>query len=445
MMESFWTNMANHLWQTSGLILLLLGLERAMRLAPGRWLERLWLVALAALIVPVGWLSVGIPWSRPTDLETARVIWTLPEQAVEAGSAQTGASSFWIVLTVIWLAGFLYHWILLARNFWKLQQWKDHSLNSLNDADRLNLLQLLQIQDLSAAQVRWTNESQMPMVVGLWRPRIVLPLALIRTMDSDQLLAVLLHEDSHRRRRDPLRLLAYSIIQSVLFFHPLWPLVQRRLKDTSEFICDENSLASGLTGHRYAQALANALALNLKSPHLSVAAGLRCRTSLSARISRFNLKERKTNMLRYRLLLSLALGLLISGMLISVGFEADSLVVDSAVAGVLIENDQLYLSNDEAESNEAEDSEDMTNPKVTFWAKPDYPDVCRKEGITGKVFIKVLVDAEGNVKKTEVMKGPECLQEAALEAAKKCRFDPAVKSGKKVEAWMAIPYVFKLH
>ncbi len=96
-MESFWTNMGNHLWQTSGLILLLLGLERAMRMAPGRWLERLWLVALAAMVVPVGWVSLGIHWPRPTDLDIARVIWTLPEQAVEASSAQSGASNFWIV------------------------------------------------------------------------------------------------------------------------------------------------------------------------------------------------------------------------------------------------------------------------------------------------------------------------------------------------------------
>ena len=34
MMESFWTGLANHLGQTSGLILLLLGLERGMTAVP---------------------------------------------------------------------------------------------------------------------------------------------------------------------------------------------------------------------------------------------------------------------------------------------------------------------------------------------------------------------------------------------------------------------------
>ncbi len=103
MMESFWTNMANHLWQTSCLILLLLGVERAMRLAPGRWVERFWLVALAALVLPVGWLNIGLPWIRPDDLATAGVIWTFPEYAVEVGATQPGTPIFWGVLTLFWL------------------------------------------------------------------------------------------------------------------------------------------------------------------------------------------------------------------------------------------------------------------------------------------------------------------------------------------------------
>ena len=86
----------------------------------------------------------------------------------------------------------------------------------------------------------------------------------------------------------------------------------------------------------------------------------------------------------------------------------------------------------------------MTRPNITFWAKPNYPEVCRKERITGEVKVKILVNAEGNVEKTEVMEGPDCLRESALQAAGKCRFVAATKKGENVKAWMVIPYVFKL-
>ncbi len=273
----------------------------------------------------------------------------------------------------------------------------------------------------------------MPMVVGLIRPRIILPLSLIHQLAGDQLLAVLSHENSHRLRYDPLRLLGYSLVQSVFFFHPLWPLVLKRLKDSSEFIADESSLASGLPGRRYALALATALDLGLKTPRLSAAAGLRCKTSLTSRIARFNLKERNMNMLRYRFLLAMAFGLLILGMLAPVGNQA------------------VALTGDEPESNttvigggrpEPEDKDVRVN--ITRWAKPEYPDACRKEKISGTVVVKVLVDKEGKIAKAEVLDGPECLREAALEAAKECLFKPATKDGVQVDAWVAIPYEFRL-
>ncbi len=427
MMESFWIGMANHLWQTSGLILLLLGIERGMGTAPGRWLERLWWVALAGLVLPVGWLRYGFSWLQQPDLAAAGVIWTLPQQVVQGSLPEAGSSKIFPLLTIIWLLGVLVHWLLLVRNLQNFRRWKDCPLKNLNEADRLLLARQIHPLSLTSAEVRWTGDSVMPMVVGLFQPRIVLPLSLIRSLDADQLRAVLLHEDSHRRRRDPLRLLVYSLVKSVMFIHPLWPLVQRRLIDAGEFISDENSLASGLTGHRYAQTLAGTLALRLKAPHLSAAAGLRCRTSLSARINRFNLKEGNENMLRYRMLLGLALGMLVVGMMVSMGCQADSQVGDELGTTGLIEGAEVSMG-----------------PRIIHWEAPRYPDPCRKEGISGTVRIRMLVDAEGGVAQAEVMDGPECLWEAALTASKSCRFHPGTQVGQPVNAWVVLPYEFRL-
>jgi TonB family protein len=430
-LSSIWTGVLTHLWQTSLFIGLMWAVERAMGRAPGRWLERLWQLALLRLLLPGGLSLPGFvltPW-QPN--ETAKLVWTLPEQVVQTAAVPTVSSIFLPAISGLWLLGVLVHLFRMRQDLRNLNRWRGLPLHKMHQADQRVLMTQMQNLDLKAQHIRWTEKSVMPMVVGLRCPKIVLPLSVIRQLGPDQLRAVLSHENSHRRRRDPLRLLAYSLVQAVFFFHPLWPLVLKRLKDCSEFIADESSLASGLSGRRYALALASTL--ELKTLRLSAAAGLKNQTSLASRISRFNLKERKVQMLRYQLLLCLALGFLILGMMIPVGNQA------LALAGSEPDSTATRI-----ESGRPEAEDEAVQPKITFWAKPDYPQECRKAGISGKVHVKILVDAEGNVEKAEVLEGPECLRESALSAAGKCRFKPGMQRGIPVKAWVAIPYEYRL-
>jgi len=56
---------------------------------------------------------------------------------------------------------------------------------------------------------------------GLLRPRIYLSTGLLNTLDDRELQAVLLHEDHHRRHRDPLRTLLVDGLGLTLFFLPI--------------------------------------------------------------------------------------------------------------------------------------------------------------------------------------------------------------------------------
>ena len=74
-----------------------------------------------------------------------------------------------------------------------------------------------------------------------------------------------------------------------------------------------------------------------------------------------------------------------------------------------------------------------------------YPEAAKKEGIMGKVLVKALIDENGNVSKTEVIKGvDEELDAAAMKAVKMTKFEPGVKDGKNVKAEVTIPIMFKL-
>lgn len=74
-----------------------------------------------------------------------------------------------------------------------------------------------------------------------------------------------------------------------------------------------------------------------------------------------------------------------------------------------------------------------------------YPEVAKKEGIMGKVFVKAVIDENGRVTEAEVVKSvnPE-LNEAAVNAVKLTKFIPGVKDGKNVKAEVTIPISFKL-
>jgi TonB family protein len=56
--------------------------------------------------------------------------------------------------------------------------------------------------------------------------------------------------------------------------------------------------------------------------------------------------------------------------------------------------------------------------------EPEYPELAKKMHITGTVKIEVTVLPNGNVKEARVAGGHPVLANAALEAAKKWRFEP---------------------
>jgi TonB family protein len=69
------------------------------------------------------------------------------------------------------------------------------------------------------------------------------------------------------------------------------------------------------------------------------------------------------------------------------------------------------------------DSEMMHRARTKV--QPDYPALARKMKIGGTVRVRVVVAANGTVKEAKVMGGHPVLADAALNAAKKWRFEPA--------------------
>ena len=74
-----------------------------------------------------------------------------------------------------------------------------------------------------------------------------------------------------------------------------------------------------------------------------------------------------------------------------------------------------------------------------------YPEIAKRAGIEGKVYVKAYIDENGDVAGTEVVKGIGAgIDEAAQDAILKAKFKPGMQRGKNVKVQVMIPIQFKL-
>jgi GWxTD domain-containing protein len=91
----------------------------------------------------------------------------------------------------------------------------------------------------------WTSAvCAAPVTVGWLRPIVILPQRW-DTWSDGQLAAVMVHEQEHARRRDPLVHWLALLNRAVFWFHPLAWWLERRLVSLAEAACDAAVLARG--------------------------------------------------------------------------------------------------------------------------------------------------------------------------------------------------------
>ena len=87
-----------------------------------------------------------------------------------------------------------------------------------------------------------------PAVIGVLRPTVILPTALIRHEQRVRWEHVLLHEFAHVKRRDPLASGLCQLLQLVYWFHPLVWLARHELARLREIRCDQT--VASVLGHQ---------------------------------------------------------------------------------------------------------------------------------------------------------------------------------------------------
>lgn len=127
----------------------------------------------------------------------------------------------------------------------------------------------------AVVQVRESARIAMPMVVGILKPVLLLPIGLATHLSTREIEAVLAHELAHVKRHDYGVNLLQSIVEILYFFHPALWWLSARVREEREHCCDDLAVqACGGDGRILAHALARVEELRLtqlETPALAMA------------------------------------------------------------------------------------------------------------------------------------------------------------------------------
>jgi TonB family protein len=337
--EGLWVGVVSHLWQTTIVLGVLALLAGAMRRAPARLLNALWWIGLAKLMVPVQFAAPLILRAiSPIANQAAGM--TLPSVTVWLGRAAPvldpaagaplgrflGAGVPGVILAGLWGAGAIWLTVRLVRARGRIAGSGTFGRDGLPSALVPRLDAALDGTGIPVAAIRVIRSSVMPATVGLFRRAIVVPEVLITRLDESELRAVLLHEDAHRRRLDPLQAAVQRVVAVAFYFFPLlWPLLSR-LRETSEIACDEAAVERGVSPSVYARALARTVSIGLEPLGLTAALARGTPSFTRRRFDRLAQEGRFAAMRSHRLCLAVATLAMVAVSLLSFALMAEERV-----------------------------------------------------------------------------------------------------------------------
>lgn len=113
-------------------------------------------------------------------------------------------------------------------------------------------------------QVRESSRIVVPIVIGVVKPVLLLPIGLATSLSIREIEAVLAHELAHVKRHDYAVNLLQSTVEVLYFFHPALWWLSARVREEREHCCDDLAVqVSGGDGQVLAQALARIEELRL--------------------------------------------------------------------------------------------------------------------------------------------------------------------------------------
>jgi beta-lactamase regulating signal transducer with metallopeptidase domain len=210
-----------------------------MTMRPEAWLGTLWQAHTGFTVGLLAVLLLRRPWRRLAGAQAAYALWLLPLWlALAALLPSTGLPTLMLPAVYVsalaglpapnatgsWHNGWLALWLAGVVTV-ALVQTARH---------RRYLGQLL-----GRDQTAWQAPAgDSPGLLGVWRPRLVLPVDFLQRFDADERRWIVAHEATHARRLDNLARLLAAMLAGLAWFNPLAWFALAALRQDQELACD---------------------------------------------------------------------------------------------------------------------------------------------------------------------------------------------------------------
>jgi TonB family protein len=298
--------------------------------------------------------------------------------------------------------------------------------------------------------------------------------------NEQETVQILTHECTHARQWHSLDVILSELLTICCWINPACWLLKREIRHNLEFLADNRVLQSGIDSKEYQYHLLQ-LSYQVPENHLINKFNI---SPLKKRITMMNQqKTKKAGILKYSLIVPLALALVLSSNAEALVSKAKNIIAqktdESTESSATINAPVLSATNDPVitekkeaqtpetsgieESKPAQDvaGEDKVytviekmpqypggvNELMRYLARNiKYPVEAQKKGIQGKLIVQFVVNKLGKVENAKVLRGvdPSIDQEGLRVVNTFPDWIPGEQSGKKVSVFYTLPIAFKL-
>lgn len=288
---------------------------------------------------------------------------------------------------------------------------------------------------------------------------------------------ILAHELTHVRQGHSFDVLLSELVSILFWFNPAIWLLKREMRQNLEFLADDKVIESGFDSKAYQYHL---LQLSYQTPEAKLGNKFNV-APLKKRIIMMNQqKTNKARLLKYSLIIPLALALVISSNAQTVVKKMKKVVVaaqDSTVAKInapkpIIKTTMKFTAPVIKKDKKVYDVVEKMpvypggfDAMLKYLAENiKYPVEAQKNGVEGKIFVRFVVNAVGNVEKTEIIKSDvsnvkvtvesvktkdekiaNALEQEALRVVNAMpQWTPGEQKGEKVAVYYTLPIQFAL-
>jgi len=322
-------------------------------------------------------------------------------------------------------------------------------LVEINDAKMTRILK--SVENTFGKQIRirifLTNSLTTPIVMGIFRPIVVIPRNLYIQWNENTVKSILLHELSHIYHKDNLTGILQKLSTSLNWWNPLVYNLSIDFSRAREEISDNHVLLEN-NSRDYAECLISLAENKFLISRLAVFTPMASPyIPLNDRVRYILSKERRmeTQMKKSSILLILVVSMLLLGVttgnILIFATTTDSVPSPESIVptSVLIQDGERKVDQERSTVDKK-----IVPPKLIRKVEPIYPKEAINAHIEGTVVVEATTDIHGQVQKVEVMNSVPELDQAVIDAIKKWIYEPMVINGKPRGVIFTIAFQFRL-